>query len=194
MSLESLVAQYGYIAVLFGTMVEGESIMFIAGYFSQSHYLELPWVFLCGVIGTHIGESFFYFLGRTQGSALLESKPAWKERSEVLLKHFRRHRYLLIVFYRFFYGMRSVAPLMIGASGVRPAVFLCLNIFGVCLWAGCLTAGGYYFGSTLRLFLQKVERYDQWVLLGFIVVLAGIGIFKSVRAHRKESGQDTEGG
>ena len=54
--------------------------------------------------------------------------------------------------------------------------------------------GGYYFGSTLRLFLEKVERYDQWVLLGFILVLAGIGIFKSVRARRKESAQDPEGG
>lgn len=187
MSLESLVVQYGYFAVLFGTMIEGESVMFIAGYFAHSQYLQWHWVFLCGVAGTHIGESFFYYLGRTRGNALLESRPAWKERSEYLLRHFRRHRYLLIVCYRFFYGMRSVAPLLLGASGVRPLVFQCLNLVGVSLWAGCLSAGGYYLGRTMEQLLEQVQRYDHWVLLGFLLVLAGIGLFKSYKSRGKQS-------
>lgn len=186
MSLEHLIVQYGYVSVLFGTMIEGESIMFLAGYFSHSQYLELHWVYLLGILGTHIGESFFYFLGRFKGIALLERRPVWKERSVELFRHFKRHRYILIVFYRFFYGMRTVAPLMIGTSGVKPMVFQCLNIVGVSLWAGCLTTVGYYFGQTLGLYIDKVHRYDKWVLLGFILVLVGIGYYKSVKSKHKE--------
>jgi len=185
MSLELLVAQYGYFAVLFGTMVEGESIMFIAGYFSHSNYLELPWVYLLGIVGTHTGESFFYFLGRFKGSSMLENRPAWKERSQHLLDIFKRHRYVLIIFYRFFYGMRTVGPLMIGTSGVRPIVFQCLNLVGVSLWAGCLTSLGYFFGQTMDTFLERVDRYDHWVLLGFVLVLAGFGYFMSRKSRDK---------
>jgi len=188
MSLEFLVAQYGYLAVLFGTMFEGESIMFIAGYFSHSDYLQLPWVYLLGILGTHIGESFFYFLGRSKGTSLLERKPAWKAHSIEVFKRFKRHRYILIVFYRFFYGMRTVAPLMIGTSGIRPLVFQVLNLIGVSLWAGCLTSLGYYFGETLDILFRKVGRYDHWVLLGFVLVLVGFGLFKSAKLRSELKG------
>ena len=46
MTLESIVENYGYAALLVGTFLEGETILVIAGFLAHRGYLHLPWVFI----------------------------------------------------------------------------------------------------------------------------------------------------
>ena len=52
---ESFLAKYGYIAILLGTVFEGETIMIMGGFSAHRGYLDLlPWVILAGFVGNFI--------------------------------------------------------------------------------------------------------------------------------------------
>jgi membrane protein DedA with SNARE-associated domain len=43
MSLESCVQSYGYLALLGGAFIEGETTVLIAGFLAHNGYFQFPW-------------------------------------------------------------------------------------------------------------------------------------------------------
>jgi hypothetical protein len=78
MSFESFVETYGYWALLFGTLVEGETILIIGGFLAHRGYLYLPWVVLAAFVGSLCGDQLYFLLGRKRGRALLQKRPWWQ--------------------------------------------------------------------------------------------------------------------
>jgi len=79
--LESFLAKYGYIAILLGTVFEGETIMIMGGFSAHRGYLELlPWVVLAGFVGNFIQNQVYFILGRRYGNRTMEKHPDWKPR------------------------------------------------------------------------------------------------------------------
>ncbi len=64
MTLESFIQTYGYLALLVGTFLEGETILVLAGFAAHLGYLNLPWVILVAFVGTLSGDQLFFYLGR----------------------------------------------------------------------------------------------------------------------------------
>lgn len=44
--MESLIENYGYLAILIGTFLESETILVLGGFIAHQGYLALPWVIL----------------------------------------------------------------------------------------------------------------------------------------------------
>ena len=164
MSLEQLVATYGYAAVLIGTFFEGETILVVGGFLAHRGYLELPWVIASAFAGTLLGDQLYFYLGRSKGMALLGRRPRWRAKSERVLELLRRHQVPLILGFRFLYGLRTVTPFLIGASGVAPLRFSCLNVAGSAAWALAIGIAGYVLGQALETLLEEVRRYELWIL------------------------------
>ena len=70
MSLEELVANYGYLAIVIGTFLEGETILVLGGFAAHRGFLELPWVMLCAFLGSMAGDQTFFYIGRRNGGRL----------------------------------------------------------------------------------------------------------------------------
>ena len=172
MSLEELISTYGYTAVGVGTFLEGETILILGGFAAHRGYLELPWVIVCAFFGTLFGDQLFFYIGRTKGKSALEKRPHWKTKSEKVFRLLDRHQILLILGFRFLYGLRTVTPFIIGASKIAPTRFLILNILGASLWAIIIGTMGYLFGHTLEIIIGDIKQYE---LLAFSM-LAGIGM------------------
>ena len=67
MSLESLVASYGYAALFLGTLLEGETVLILAGIMAHLGLMKLPLVMLVALLGSFLGDQFYFFLGRKKG-------------------------------------------------------------------------------------------------------------------------------
>ena len=165
MDLETLITNYGYLAVLIGTLFEGESIMILGGFFAFRDYLDLPWVMVCGFLGTYSSEAFFYYLGKTRGAIFIKRKSKWRNKARRIFQLLHRHKYLLIIGHRFIYGMRSITPFAVGVSGIKPMTFAMLNAIGAALWTLTIGSAGYFFGHALNKHLAEIDRYEHWVLL-----------------------------
>jgi hypothetical protein len=73
---EALGAQLGYLAVLIGTLLEGEAVLFLAGLAAQHDYLSLPVVVVVAAFGGFLSDQFLFFLGRRYGNRLLARFPS----------------------------------------------------------------------------------------------------------------------
>ncbi len=172
MTLESLINTYGYAAILVGTFVEGETILVLGGFAAHRGYLALSWVLVAAFIGSLCGDQLFFFLGRWHSQTFLAKHPSWKVRVDMaqgLLERFQRPLILLL---RFLYGLRTVAPFVIGMSRVPIAQFLLLNIVGALVWAIVVGAGGYLFGTALEILIGDIKRYET----ALFAAIAAIGV------------------
>jgi membrane protein DedA with SNARE-associated domain len=142
MDLEGLVRSYGYAALFFGTLLEGETVVVIAGFLAHRGYLHPPVVALAAFAGSFISDQFFFFLGRRRGRPFLQRHARWQAgavRAEALLS---RYGTWLILSFRFFYGFRTVTPFVIGMSRVPAARFALLNAAGAAAGAAGVKPAG----------------------------------------------------
>jgi membrane protein DedA with SNARE-associated domain len=179
MDLAQIVRDYGYVAILIGTFLEGETIVLIAGFLAFTGHLELPLVILAAFVGSCSGDQLYFFVGRFQGRKLLRKFPSWQERTERVFHHVHRHQNLLILSFRFFYGLRNVTPFAVGMSEVTTLRFVTLNVIGAAVWATVFGLVGYSFGHAFEQVLGTVKKYEL-TALGLLVVL-GLTIWLSAR-------------
>ena len=127
--LGSFLAKYGYIAILLGTVFEGETIMIMGGFSARRGYLDLlPWVVLAGFVGNFIQNQVFFILGRRYGTRMVEKHPDWKPRLQQIHQWFERFQSVLIIGLRFVPGFRTISGVAIGMSDVSPSRFTVLNV------------------------------------------------------------------
>ncbi|HBH61117.1 MAG TPA: DedA family protein [Nitrospiraceae bacterium] len=175
MSLESIIQTYGYWALMIGTFFEGETILVIGGFAAHRGYLSLPLVILAAFIGTLAGDQLYFFIGRKKGNAFLDKRPSWKPHMEKVRILLERYQALLILGFRFLYGLRTVTPFVLGMSRVKTANFIMLNVVGALVWAALFGTGGYLFGAALEIFLEDIKRYERLTFLGMF--LAGLAVW-----------------
>lgn len=172
MDLKSLIESYGYAAILIGTFLEGETILVLAGMAAHQGYLDLSWVILAAFTGSLSGDQLFYYLGRKHSQAVLVRRPTWKKKIQTVYRMLSRFQNLLILSFRFLYGLRTVTPFVIGMSPVSIKKFIILNAAGALVWAIVVGSCGYIFGQGLEILIGRIKHNELLVFAG--VALLGL--------------------
>jgi membrane protein DedA with SNARE-associated domain len=189
MDLSALIAAYGYPVVFAGALLEGETILVLAGVAAHLGYLSLAKVIAAAALGGFLGDQLYFFLGRRYGLAALDRFPAAKAvapRVEALVV---RHRRLVVPALRFAYGVRTVGPIVVGASGMSALEFAALNALGALAWAVLFGGAGYLFGQAVIAFLGKARVVEEalFVAAAVITVIAVL----VYRRRRRRAAQGT---
>jgi membrane protein DedA with SNARE-associated domain len=182
MSLETLIETYGYVTILVGTFLEGETILVLGGFAAHRGYLALWGVVAAAFAGSLCGDQLFFFLGRRHSHWLLERRPNWKNRVERVHRLLDRYQTPMILSFRFLYGLRTVSPFVIGMSPVSTAKFIVLNAVGALVWAVAIGTGGYMFGHALEIIIGDIQRFETIV---FALVAAGGTLIWALHLHRR---------
>ena len=185
MGLETLVIHYGYMVILLMTFFGGEEFLMLAGFLAHRGYLTFSLIVLSGFAGSLVADQLYFYLGRKKGSAFLDKHPSWKTRADRIRKLLHQHQNLVILLFRFVYGIRAVTPVLIGVSNVSSFKFLVLNAIGAITWAIALTSLGYYFGHAAELLLDDVKKYE-FIIIGLIILVGLVVWMLEYRAENKE--------
>lgn len=184
--LESLLTTYGYPILLIGTFLEGETVLVLGGVAAQLRYLSLDWVILCGFCGSLCGDQLYFYIGRHHGNILLARRPHWQANAQRVLRKLERHQTLLILSFRFLYGLRTVTPFAIGLSDVSWIRFAILNVIGAAVWATSLGLAGFYFGHAVEAVLGDIRHYEIEVMGGIVLVAFVVWIAHAYWQRRTE--------
>jgi len=186
--IESLIQSYGYGVLFLGTFLEGETVLILAGLMAHMGLMNLSLVILVALLGSSLGDQFYFFLGRRNGTALLDRHPVWKRRAGKVHRAMRRYRNGIILGFRFVYGMRIITPLVLGMDRTIPTRrFIVLNLIGSAIWSTLIATGGYFFGRILKTLLEDIKHYELALLL--VVLMTGIAIRLLALYHEKRRGQ-----
>ena len=182
MSLAELINTYGYPMIFLGAFLEGETVLVLGGVAAKLGHLELPWVIVSAFSATLISDQVLFFLGRYKGTVVLSRLPSWQRQSVRVLRYLEKHRYLIVLGFRFFYGMRTITPFVIGMSRIPVGLFLVLNVISALTWATLISGLGYLIGNGLERILIDIQRYEIEVLA--IVAITGLLFWLVTRLHK----------
>jgi membrane protein DedA with SNARE-associated domain len=179
--MDELIARYGYLAVLVGTFLEGETILVLGGFAARHGLLWLPGVMLAAFVGSLASDQLFFFLGRTRGEAWLARRPNWKPGVDRVRALVQTYNTALILSFRFLYGLRNVTPFALGLTAVPALRFAVLNAIGAALWSVAVALLGWFVGSAATQLIGHVERYELRVALGIVAVGFGLWLWRRLR-------------
>ena len=110
---------YGYLAILLGTALEGETVLIMGGFTAHRGYLDLlAWVILSGFAGNDIQNQVVFLIGRRYGVRVIEKHPEWKPRLQQVHGLMERFGSSLVIGLRFVPRFRTVSGVAMGMSGV----------------------------------------------------------------------------
>ena len=193
MSPEALVLAYGYPLLFIGIVFEGETFLLIGAFLAHRGYLNLPIVMAVAFASTVLTDQTFFWVGRTRGMTILTRHPEWESRVDKVRRLLEKYQLSLIVTFRFLYGLRILTPLVIGASGFSPRLFLLFNLIGAVIWVISIGLAGYAFGHAMEIILADIRKYELWIVIGIFVIgtasIIGFWIINRLKRERLTKSQ-----
>lgn len=179
MDIPGLIAQYGYLAVVVGAFLEGETVIALAGFAAHRGYLDFTTVTVLAGLAGFAGDQFYFFLGRYQGTRVLAKFPAAHEKAQLVDRMFARWHAPFIVMLRFMYGLRIAGPVLLGVGRCPAWKFVVFNALGAALWAPLITGAGWVFGEAAQRVLDDIRQYEWWLFAAIVVAgLTGVLIHR----------------
>lgn len=180
--LEGFLREYGYVVLLIGTFLEGETMVLVAGYMAKTGLLDLNLVILSAFFGTYCGDQFYFFIGRRWGHLLVKrsQNPVWQQRTARVMQLLEKYDTWFILGFRFIYGVRNVTPFALGASPIRSLRFMILNALAAIVWAISFAYGGFLFGHAMEAFLEKIKSYQMSFFAALGAVLMIVWLYRRI--------------
>jgi membrane protein DedA with SNARE-associated domain len=166
----SLLQQYGYLALFIATVLEGESILVLAGFAAHQGYLHLPLVIFCAATGGFLGDEIFFAVGRLFGQRLVRRYKRLVPKIDKVDDLISRYPSAPVIGVRFLYGLRIAGPIAIGMTSMSWLRFATLNLVGAALWATIIGGIGYVFGDVIKTMFANMHEASIIGLLLFIAL------------------------
>lgn len=178
----AMVAKYGYIATLVGTLLEGETFLILSGLAASRGYLDISLLYAVGASGAILTDNFFFALGRVFGPAVLNRFPRLAPSVARAHEFVERLPNTAVIGIRFIYGMRTVGPAVIGAGRIALLRFVVLDAIAALLWSVCWISAGYLLGEAVTQLLEEFAQIGRWLLFG---AMGGIAIVALILLRRR---------
>ena len=167
-----LVAQYGYAATFIGTLVEGETVLVLSGIAAARSVLAPPLVIALGTVAAFTTDNFFFGVGRALGPALFVHFPRFAVSTHLAGELVARLPNTAVIGLRFFYGMRSVGPAIIGSGYMSWARFAVLDALAATLWSTCWTSAGFLLGETAEALMERYGPFGRMICISLLAATA----------------------
>ena len=180
-----LIAEYHYLTypvILAATFIEGETIVILCGAASEKFNINVELLAQFAFAGSFLGDQLYYYIGRKYGSSLLSRWPTLGHKIDWAFDLVKHHPTLFILSFRFIYGIRNIAPFVIGISGVARMRYVILNFIAAQIWAHSFAWGGHWLGQALDSWLGE----NKWFVMGgFLAIAIGAGTIGYLRQKKK---------
>jgi membrane-associated protein len=170
----------------------GDSLLFIAGFFASTDasgndpHLNLPLLIVGCFIAAVAGAQLGHWIGERYGVRLFKPdarlfKTEYLERSQ---EFFDRRGPGAVVLGRFIPLVRTIIPILAGASRMPRRSFFIANVIGATIWAVGVTMLGYFLGKSIG-----ADNIDKYLLpiIAVIIFLSLIPVMIEFVRHRRES-------
>jgi membrane-associated protein len=175
-------------ALLIGLFLPGsELFLLVAGVLAAQGILPLAGVLIVAFIATTAGYEVGYRIGEKTGPRIFKQKAGFlfrKEYIEYATRFYARHGGKTILMARCLGYVRTLAPLLAGASQMQRSKFTFYNISGALLWTVLMVMLGYWFGSA---FTKEIKHYTLLATLLGLVFLCGAMIVFLIKGRHSRN-------
>lgn len=181
-TLHYLIIHYGYFGIfvllmfgIIGLPVPDETLLTLTGYLVYKGELHIVPAFFAAYLGSIIGISISYAIGKTFGHHVLLKYGHYihitEDRLEKAHNWFEKiGRWALVVCY-FIPGVRHIIAIFAGASELQMWEFGLFAYSGALLWAITFLSIGYFFGEKWEIALATINHHIIIFSIAALLVL-----------------------
>jgi len=166
--------------LFFGFFLPGDSLLVSAGLLASQNIFNIYVLLFILPIAAILGDSVGYWFGRRLGPQIFKQKTLLNKK-HVRKTHdfYKKHGGKTIVMARFIPIIRTFAPIVAGAVGMKYRRFIPFSLFGGMFWVVSMLLLGFYLGSSI----PNIDEYLIFVIaiIVFISFLPGIVEYSRAR-------------
>ncbi len=190
--MEQTISRLGYVGVLLGTFLEGETTILLAAIFAKLGYLRLKPVMFWSFIGTFAGDCSFFFLGKIFGRSVIERYEFLRTKASTSSKIIHQYGHLILLIMRCLAGFRSIILVLLGCANLRARRFLLIDVATSAAWSVLISMLGYSFANVVYIFVRDTKGSEK-VLIPFAVIVAAAPIVFYRRLIKKKEKERFDG-
>lgn len=169
-------------AFIIGLFLPGDGLLFAAGVvLSQRDHPGNAWALSVAAVVVAVGGNLLgYYIGKQTGLALLGKRSArvlTPERLDRAQRFLNEHGWWSVVVARWVPWVRTLAPLIAGAAGMRTGRYVMATTIGAIAWVPTLVLLGYYGAGLLDVF-PWVKTATTTLSIAFFVVGTAYGLWR----------------
>lgn len=180
--LAGLIAAHGYAVLAIGCLLEGETVLLLAGFAAHRGHLNPLAVLVVASVAGFVGDQFFFWLGRRHGAQVLARRPAWARQATKVQALLQRWDAGFIVGVRFAYGLRVAGPVLMGMTPISGLRFALFNALGAVIWAVLVGGAGWVFGEAAQALLGEIHHLEGWLLLALVAAALVVWLWRRSRS------------
>ncbi|AJA47644.1 hypothetical protein CPAST_c15690 [Clostridium pasteurianum DSM 525 = ATCC 6013] len=187
--IKLLLDEYGYSVLFISLMLElialplpGETLMSYCGYLVYIGTLNWTISVILAALGTIIGITISYFIGRTLGIDFLNKfgrylhiKP---ESFEKVSKWFEKYGCGILVISYFIPGVRHLTGYFAGITKISLKKFSVSAYAGAFLWSFTFITLGKFLGSGWSRFHTYIKRYFVFITVVLVILVLMVFVYK----------------
>ena len=181
-----LLETYKYWIVVAGALLEGEMVLILAGAAAYHGHMTLYMVMLISFLGAVFHDHMLFFIGRKYGNKILNRQSKWQDRINKVVRLIHKYDRYFIMSFRFIYGIRTITPIVIGASPIKLSKYFSLVVISGAVWAILVSYIGYAFALALDTVIENFAKYQKYLAVALALLIGGIYAFLKWHRFRKE--------
>ncbi|MDM0113221.1 VTT domain-containing protein [Variovorax sp. J22R133] len=179
-----LLADYGYYAVFFIGLFEGETILMLGAYAVHQGVLSMLPLVACGALAAFAADQFYFHVGRRKGKEWLAARPSLAAHLERVSGFIERHPVATVFLMRFAWGFRIVMPAALGMGTMSAAVFVGLDALAAVLWATVVATFGVEVAGVVHGLVGQVRYHEHLIIFGALALALIVALLRQWRMRR----------
>jgi membrane protein DedA with SNARE-associated domain len=191
--IQQLLVNHGLLAVLIGSAVEGDFTLILSGVVSHLGIFAFPLAVAAGALGSFIGDSAWYALGRLRGARFRAGK-LYRRVGPTIERLAHRMGPWELLAARFVYGTKAASMVFWGLHGLSLPRFLLIDMLGCVLGSLVFTTLGYLLSGSATALMGHVKRFELWLLGAFLAGVIIVAIIDRTAKHELHLDKGSEDG
>jgi membrane protein DedA with SNARE-associated domain/rhodanese-related sulfurtransferase len=177
--------QYAYIILfvwvlleMLGLPIPSVPVLLTAGTVAATHRISGPVALLAVLAACMIGDTFWFYLGRRYGHAVLKLLCRFSFEANTCVvkteRYFERRGAVTLLFAKFVPGLSTVAAPIAGQTGMPYLRFFLYDIAGSVVWALAYLLAGFFFGDIAKRSAPFFAVLGHFAVAIFFVMVFGL--------------------
>jgi len=176
--------------LFFGFFLPGDSLLFTAGFLASQGFFNIFILLGVGAFAAISGDSVGYSFGRRVGKAIFKKDDSLFFNKKNLLKaqqFYDKYGSKTIVLARFVPIVRTFAPIVAGAAGMKYRTFIAYNFIGGLLWSVGMLLTGFFLGSVI----PDVDKY-LLPIIALIIFVSALPVLREIYLAKFGKNKDND--
>lgn len=174
--MEELIEKWGYLAVYFGTLFEGEAVYITSIVLSRIGHLQVWLVAILAFLGGATRDMLIFLIARSGGRRFILNRKKLNYKVEKVSQWLEKRSWWYLSFHRYIYGLSTATIVTLALGKMSLLRFFFLTLLACFVWVVGYGILAYWASDSILNNIDWIKSNILLVFIGIILIIILIRI------------------